>query len=667
MTDDRPKLLVLGGPHVDADAVEVALSTVFEVIESSAEEAVETLESRGCHAVLAEAGDFLPLERDLVGRQSAMLLNAIGEGVCLADVHGRVLWSNAMFQGFTEGVRKRVSAACVEGAAWFERRGRSAGGRGSSVPESATGNGSGDAADEPAGGQPGIGLGNGVGNGGGNGGADAGMETEGSGGGTGGESGGGSGGGVGGRLAGQPMRTKRYNLAFPKSARYFEVLVSPICRASPLGVTVEGAAGVAEAVSPADVGARGVEVVMVAAVVRDVTAAKRTQSKIDAIDRAGRELSRLDAETIRKLHASDRLRVLEDKVVQYATELLRFDHFAVRMVHPSTRSLELVMSKGLPSEARNIELKASEEGEGISGRVAATGRSYVCRNTKEDPLYVFGLNEPGSSLTVPLRVHDEVVGVFNVESSEPDAFTESDRQFAEIFASYIASALHTLNLLVVERQTTSRTATGTVSGEISGPLNDLMAEVEILMDRAGGDEEARRHLERIKRDVKSIRKRMKSVASGSQTLLGADEVLETGGIDPALQGKRVLIADNEEGIRNTIRDVLTRVGCAVVTCDDGTSAIRLLDTWRVTHDSDEAFDIVLSDINLGDTTGYQVFEAAKRAERAMPVILMTGFGYDPHHSIVRATQEGLHSVLFKPFQAEKLIEDVKSAVGAGGG
>ena len=38
-----------------------------------------------------------------------------------------------------------------------------------------------------------------------------------------------------------------------------------------------------------------------------------------------------------------------------------------------------------------------------------------------------------SSLTVPLVLHDEVIGTFNVESPEPRAFTESDLQFLEIF------------------------------------------------------------------------------------------------------------------------------------------------------------------------------------------------------------------------------------------
>ena len=65
-----------------------------------------------------------------------------------------------------------------------------------------------------------------------------------------------------------------------------------------------------------------------------------------------------------------------------------------------------------------------------------------------------------------------------------------------------------------------------------------------------------------------------------------------------------------------------------------------------------------------ERSGYEVFRAAKEVSADTPVILMTGFGYDPHHSIVRASQEGLHSFLFKPFKAGQLVEEVKKALSA---
>jgi CheY-like chemotaxis protein len=349
--------------------------------------------------------------------------------------------------------------------------------------------------------------------------------------------------------------------------------------------------------------------------------------------------------------------------VRLAHDLLSFDHFAIRLLDQETGKLELVMSRGLPAAATGITLYAKEDGNGISGHVAATGESYICRDASRDPRYVTGMDRAGSSLTVPLRLFHRVIGVFNVESERPDAFTESDRQFAEIFAYYLAMAIHILNLLLVERVTTSETATGNVQGELSEPLNDLAIEAEWLKEQVAANPEFAKHAERILKDVEAIRRRIRDVARGPRTLLGVDEAVAHKEIDPALQGRRILVADNEPTIRETVRDVLRLRGCTVVDCDSGEAAIKLLDQWRITHDATEAFDLVISDINLGDKTGYEVFASAKAAKAEIPVILMTGFGYDPHHSIVRASQEGLQCVLFKPFRVEKLVEEVRGAVG----
>jgi DNA-binding NtrC family response regulator len=67
---------------------------------------------------------------------------------------------------------------------------------------------------------------------------------------------------------------------------------------------------------------------------------------------------------------------------------------------------------------------------------------------------------------------------------------------------------------------------------------------------------------------------------------------------------------------------------------------------------------------MPDKTGYDVFAAARKKNVALPVILMTGFGYDPNHCIVRASQEGLAAVLFKPFKVDQLLTEVRRALAA---
>ena len=68
------------------------------------------------------------------------------------------------------------------------------------------------------------------------------------------------------------------------------------------------------------------------------------------------------------------------------------------------------------------------------------------------------------------------------------------------------------------------------------------------------------------------------------------------------------------------------------------------------------------DIRLPDLDGYETYRRLREVQPGVPIILMTGFGYDPSHSIVKARQEGLRTVLYKPFRADRLQEAIEGAV-----
>src|SRR5690606_11322004 len=158
--------------------------------------------------------------------------------------------------------------------------------------------------------------------------------------------------------------------------------------------------------------------------------------------------------------------------------------------------------------------------------------SYICYDATTDERYLPGLVGARSSLTVPLRVHDKVIGILDVESKEPGQFDEQDRQFTEIFARHVAMALHTLDLLVAERTTTNESVVGRFEGELAEPLEDLAHEVDWLTGLAERDPETAKHVAQIRRDLDSIKARMKDVASGPQTLLGMDKFNENRAADP---------------------------------------------------------------------------------------------------------------------------------------
>lgn len=554
----RNKVLVLASQSKTAGAALDALRAQCEVVEiGSIDQAIEALRNDHFDAIFSDSADFLPLERALVSQQANLILNTIGEGVCIVDGEGRCNWMNKKMQAWPARVHEKIRRTCQESFHLFSKQ--------VSPQDAAT----------PA-----------------------------------------------------FNRSKRYALNI-EDQQFLEMIASPV-------------------ISPAG------QVVQVVAVVWDATGTRRLQQKIDAIDKAGRELVRLEGESLSKMTVGERLKLLEDKIISFTRDLMHFDHFAIRVLDRRTNKLELVISTGLPPEALNVELFAESEGHGISGYVGSTGRSYICPDVQRDPRYVMGLDSAQSSLTVPLSLHDRVIGIFNIESRQRAAFNEDDRQFAEIFGRYVAIALNILNLMVVERVSTSHKVADEVCTEVAGPLNDIASDANALMDEFIGHDDLRQRLQQIIDNVKGIQKALHQVALGpNSTVLGVNE-LKAGEEDPIIADARILVADDEPNIRTTISDILRKFRAVVTVCENGGDAIARIEA--------QEFDLVVSDIKMPDKTGYDVFAAARRKSLTVPVILMTGFGYDPNHSIVRASQEGLQAVLFKPFKVGQLLAEVRKAL-----
>ncbi len=396
-------------------------------------------------------------------------------------------------------------------------------------------------------------------------------------------------------------------------------------------------------------------VTQVAAVVWDATKTGRLQEKIDAIDQAGRELLSLDAQQFSRLDPQERLALLEQKILRCTNELLHFDNFGIFVIDEATRKLDVVLSSGRQMESDDLEIYAEPEGNGIRGFVAARGRSYLCPDTTRDRLHVGPVDGVLSSLTVPLWRQDKVVGVAHYESPKVAAFTEDDRQFAEIFGRYIALALHMLQLLASERHTTTGRLGASVMTEITAPVNDILTDVENLVEDYIGHDDLRHRLRTISENAVKIREIINDLTSTRRSVLGVGH-RRADRRDPVLAGRRVLIADDEQMLRETVRDVLRGYGCHVETAENGAVAIQLIER--------QAFDLVLSDIKMPERNGYEVFAAAKDANPKTPVILTTGFGYDPNHTIVRARREGLAAVLFKPFKVDQLLSEIRTALTA---
>ncbi|MHC4981754.1 MAG: response regulator [Planctomycetota bacterium] len=545
------KLLVLRGPVLEAEGIVGFLKEHFDVeIVKDFDQAMAGMRRGRFDVVLAETADFLPLERGVITQRAAMVLDTLGDGVCVVGPKGELVWANRPVQDLPPGVLDSLCKLCFEAYEQF--------------------------ASGPPDARP---------------------------------------------------RGKRFSL-MPEPNKYYEVICSPVRDHQGL-------------------------LRQVVAVVIDATSQRRQQMKLNAIDRAGRELVRLEDDASSRRNAAERLKVLQDRIIRYSRDVLDYQHFAVLLLDEKTNRLESIISEGLDEQATSQELFASVEGNGICGYVAATGRSYICPDVRRDRRYLTGLAEARSSLTVPLRLHDKVIGVLNVESDSVGAFGEEDRQFAEIFGNYVALALHILNLLATERHTAHSQVSGSISAELAGPLNEIVTDASELLEDYIGLDDLRKRLNSIIDRASEARRSVHRLTQAAKSGVLPDAAPPTHD-DPVLRGRRVLVADDEEMIRQTIYDVLTSYGCEVDVAADGGEAKDLLERQR--------YDLVVSDIRMPGANGYELFAVAKAACAETQVILITAFGYDPNHSVLRASKQGLAAVLLKPFKANQLLEECRAAL-----
>ncbi|MBM4002412.1 MAG: response regulator [Planctomycetes bacterium] len=392
--------------------------------------------------------------------------------------------------------------------------------------------------------------------------------------------------------------------------------------------------------------------------VRDVTAEMLQQQKMAAIHKAGTHLADLKPEEVFNMHVEDRIELMKSNILHYTQDLLNFDVVEIRLLDQATGALTPLLSAGLDREASERPLFARPQNNGVTGFVAATGKSYLCEDTTEDPLYLQGFAGAKSSLTVPLIFHDQVIGTFNVESPETRAFSESDLQFVEIFARDVAAALNTLELLVAQKANTAQESVEAIYRAVAKPVDEILNDAVNVMERyIGHESQVSDRLHRILRNARDIKQVIQKVGQKfTPTQASVPNTVDR----PKLINRRVLVVDADEAVRNDAHALLERYHCIVETAHDGDEAIFMVRNCG----SLGAYDAIISDIRLPDMRGHELLAKLKEISDCVPLILMTGFGYDPGHSIVKSRQAGLHpkAVLYKPFRLDQLIETVETIV-----
>ena len=119
--------------------------------------------------------------------------------------------------------------------------------------------------------------------------------------------------------------------------------------------------------------------------------------------------------------------------------------------------------------------------------------------------------------------------------------------------------------------------------------------------------------------------------------------------------QRILVADDDPGIRRTLQIGLTKAGYEVVEARDGAEAMRL---WR-----DDGADLVISDIYMPDKDGLEVIRELRAESPTTPVIAMTDGGRSKNLDPLRHSKTfGAARTITKPFTLEEMLAIVKQVL-----
>jgi CheY-like chemotaxis protein len=111
----------------------------------------------------------------------------------------------------------------------------------------------------------------------------------------------------------------------------------------------------------------------------------------------------------------------------------------------------------------------------------------------------------------------------------------------------------------------------------------------------------------------------------------------------------LLVVDDDDAVRDSLQDLFTSLDYEVATAKDGTEALDQM--------ARRSADVVLTDIYMEGTDGFELISTLRKKHRATLVAAMSGghAGYDP---LAFASRLGADVVIDKPFRTPQLVEAV---------
>ncbi len=170
--------------------------------------------------------------------------------------------------------------------------------------------------------------------------------------------------------------------------------------------------------------------------IENVQLYERTSARLD-------ELSTLHEISVAATSTLELTEIL-DRIVGVLQETQGFPNLVLMLLDEQEKKLKVTAGRGYSTDI--AERMQPRVGEGVTGWVALTGEPLNVPDVASDSRYIMANENVRSEVCVPLAVGNKVIGVLNVESSEPAAFSDDTVRFLSTLAGQLAVIIENARL-----------------------------------------------------------------------------------------------------------------------------------------------------------------------------------------------------------------------------
>jgi len=145
------------------------------------------------------------------------------------------------------------------------------------------------------------------------------------------------------------------------------------------------------------------------------------------------------------------LETLLDEIVGDVANTFGYTRLAVLLKDEDSDDLELQIAAGWTGELclKGTRFKIGRDG--IGGHAAATGETFYAPDVRKVPFYITGEQDTRSEIDIPLKIRGELIGIFNVQHTEINAFLPERIRLLEALAGHVATAIANARMFQRER------------------------------------------------------------------------------------------------------------------------------------------------------------------------------------------------------------------------